>query len=125
MPLAGIGMFQFEMGTLLFDDLQRSRSWRHARSERFGARPAGQYLGPGDDTVTISGRLVPQIAGRFSSIETLAEMATTGEAYPFVDGTGTIWGNYTIERLEDAHTMMIDQGRGQQIDFRIELSRAD
>lgn len=125
MMLFALGLFLFETDSLLPDDLARRRAWRHGRAERFGARPAGQYLGPGDDVVTISGRLVPQIAGRYSAIETLAEMAGSGDAFPLGDGSGTIWGHYTIDSLEEGHTALMDGGRARAVDFRLELTRVE
>lgn len=121
--LAAIGMFVFETDSALFDELARKRSWRHARTERFGARAASQFLGPGDDEVTISGRLVPGLAGRYSSLQRISEMADTGEAYPLADGTGTIMGSFTIEGLDETHRNLIDNGRARLIDFTLTLKR--
>jgi phage protein U len=123
--LAALGMFIFDTDTTLFDELSRRRSWRHGRTERFGARAASQYLGPGDDQVTLSGKLIPELAGSYSSIEKLVEMADTGEAYPLADGLGNIMGSYTIETIDEQHGTLIDNGRARVIDFNIDLKRAD
>jgi len=121
--LAAIGMFVFETDSLLFDEFARKRSWRHARTERFGAIAASQFVGPGDDDVTLSGRLVPGLAGRWSSLQRIAEMADTGEAFPLADGTGTILGQFTIEGLDETHRSLIDNGRARLIDFTLTLRR--
>jgi hypothetical protein len=68
--LMTLGMFVFSVETTLYEVLIRSREWRHASAERFGARAASQYVGPGQDNVTISGLLVPEIQGRYSALET-------------------------------------------------------
>ena len=120
-----LGMFIFDTDTTLFDELSRRRSWRHGRTERFGARAASQYLGPGEDQVTLSGKLIPELAGSYSSIEKLVEMADTGEAYPLADGLGNIMGSYTIETIDEQHGTLIDNGRARVIDFNIDLKRAD
>ncbi|MFM2278997.1 MAG: hypothetical protein RLZZ444_1228 [Pseudomonadota bacterium] len=123
--LAAIGMFVFSTDTALFDELARRRDWRHARTERFGARPASQYLGPGEDLVTLSGTLVPELAGSYSAIERLAEMADQGEAWPLADGRGNVLGNFTIERIEERHSSLIDTGQARVVGFTIELARVD
>ena len=123
--LAALGMFIFDTDTTLFDELTRRRSWRHGRTERFGARAASQYLGPGEDQVTLSGKLIPELAGSYSSIEKLVEMADTGEAYPLADGLGNILGSLTIETIDEQHGNLIDNGRARIIDFNIDLKRAD
>ena len=122
--LAALGMFVFEPNTALFDQLERQRSWRHARTERFGAMAASQFTGPGDDRVRLSGTLVPEICGSYhSSLETLAEMADAGEAYALVTGSGKVLGQYTIEILDERHTNLVDTGDARTVDFTIELSR--
>ena len=123
--LAALGMFIFDTDSAPFDELSRRRSWRHGRTERFGARAASQYLGPGEDQVTLSGKLVPELAGSYSSIEKLVEMADTGEAYPLADGIGNIMGSFTIETIDEQHGTLIDNGRARVIDFNIDLKRAD
>lgn len=121
--LAALGMFVFETQTALFDELARQRGWRHAETERFGARSASQFLGPGEDQVTLTGRLVPGLAGKYSSIEQIADMAETGEAHELADGRGNIIGRFTIENLTETHQALIDTGQARVIDFTITLKR--
>lgn len=122
--LAALGMFLFDTDHALFEELARRRSWRHARTERFGAAPASQYLGPGDDHVTLSGALVPGVAGKYSAIETLVQMADSGDAFPLSDGTGRMLGYFTIEGIDETHRALIDNGLARQVDFTITLARA-
>ena len=121
--LAALGMFVFETDTALFDRMGRVRDWRHDRTPRFGARAASQFTGPGDDRITLVGMLVPEIAGSYSALETLAEMADEGEAWPLADGRGNLYGTYTIERLSEDRANLIDDGRARQIGFTLELMR--
>lgn len=123
--LMTLGMFVFSVDTALYEALTRSREWRHATAERFGARPAAQYVGPGVDNIGISGRIVPEVAGRYSALETLAEMAATGDNYPLIDGLGRILGHYRIVRLEEDHAAIMAGGLPRQVAFRIELERDD
>lgn len=121
--LAALGLFVFDMNSTLFDALSRSREWRHQRTERFGILSASQYTGPGEDKICLSGTLVPEIAGKYSAIETLASMADAGEAYTFVNGAGTVLGQFTIDRIEEKWSNLIDMGLPRVIGFTIDLSR--
>jgi uncharacterized protein len=123
--LMTLGMFVFSMDSALYDTLTRSREWRHATADRFGARAASQFIGPGNDNVSLSGRIVPEIAGRYSAIETLAEMAATGDTYPLIDGLGRILGHYRIVRLDEDHAAIMAGGLPRILDFRLELERTD
>lgn len=123
--LAALGMFVFESDNALFDELSRNRAWRHSRTDRFGSRPASQFVGPGDDAITLTGKLVPMLAGKYSAIEKLVEMADAGDALPLADGTGIILGNYTIESLDERHSNLIDTGQARTVDFTLNLRRVD
>lgn len=123
--LMTLGMFVFSIDTALYDALTRSREWRHATAERFGARAASQYVGPGNDNIGLSGLIVPEIAGRYSALETLASMAATGDSYPLIDGQGRILGHYRIVRLDEDHAFIMAGGTPRNVAFRLELERSD
>ena len=123
--LLTLGLFVFGMDTAAYQSLQRTREWRHATAERIGARSVGQYIGPGADTVTLGGLIVPEVAGSYSSLETLAEMAETGEAFPLTDGLGNIKGQFRIVRLDEDHRTIMAGGIPRQVDFVVDLERAD
>ena len=96
--LMTLGMFVFGMSTAAYQDLQRSREWRHATSERHGARDAAQFIGPGPDA---------------------------GDTYPLIDGLGRIFGHYRITRMEEQHLSVMAGGLPRHVGFRIELARGD
>ena len=121
--LFALGLFVFDSQTMLPDRIERDRAFRHARDDRFLAPAASQFVGVGDDKVTLTGTLVPELAGNASAIETLAEMASEGEAWPLMDGTGGILGTYTIDRLANGGSNLIDTGQARKIDFTLELTR--
>jgi hypothetical protein len=123
--LMTLGMFVFGMDTVPYQDLQRRMTWRHEQSERFGARPASQFAGPGEDSITIAGLVVPEIAGRYSAIETLIEMADTGDHWPLMDGTGRVLGDFRIETIDQSHKGVLAGGIPRGIDFAMELKRVD
>lgn len=123
--LLTLGMFVFGMDRLNFHELERQISWKHGKSPRFGIRDAGQFLGPGDETITLTGLLVPEIAGTYGDIDRLIEMGNTGEIYPLILGTGTIMGEFRMLKLDDRWRNLINGGVARQTDFAIDLERAD
>lgn len=124
-PLLSLGLFVFSMDSLPFNELQRRTDWRHAKSERHGARPASQYLGPGEDRVSISGTLVPEVAGSYSSLNRLREMAGSGDAWPLVDGAGTVLGAFRIVAVDERQSAHVAGGFARKVDFGIDLERVD
>lgn len=123
--LMTLGMFIFGMETAAYQSLLRSREWRHATSERHDARDAAQFIGPGADNIGLSGLLVPELGADFASIDTLADMADTGDTFPLINGQGRILGNYRIVRMEEEHLTVMAGGAPRHIGFRVELERGD
>lgn len=82
-----------------------------------------QFVGPGDETVNLSGSVYAEIADGQLSIEDLRAMADSGEAFPLLDGTGTIFGDFVIEGVDERHQYLMLDGRPQRIDFAIDLLR--
>ena len=108
--MMSFGTFVFSLDSAAFLQLQRQMSWRHATSERVGARPASQFLGPGDDTIDLSGLIAPELTGTRASLETLRELAADGEPLPLVDGAGVLF---------------FEDGTPRRIEFQLSLRRAD
>ena len=123
--LLTLGMFLFGIDSAAYDHLRRRWSWRHGTSERFGARPASQYLGPGEDAITLAGRLVPEVAGQFVALQILRTMADTGDDYPLVDGLGRVLGHFRIVALEEDQLAIMAGGLPRGVDFTIDLERVD
>ncbi len=85
--MMALGMFVFSLETLAYQEFQRQTEWRHGSTSRIGINPARQYLGRGDDSITLPGVLLPALAGTQLSLDTLRTMADTGKAWPLVEGT--------------------------------------
>jgi uncharacterized protein len=123
--LLTLGLFVFGMDSLAYNGLQRKKSARHAKSERHGARPATQYLGPGDDEISLEGTLVPEVQGSFGSLDRLIEMFDSGDSWPLIDGDGKVWGNFEIKNIDERHRNIMGGHKPRQVDFGIDLVRVD
>lgn len=123
--LMALGPFVFNLPTLAYSELQRSTSWRWPSSSRVGARAALQFIGPGEDTIRLSGVLVPEVAGSLSSLAQLRAMADAGETYAMVDGAGRVMGAWVIEEMTEGGTYFTTEGIARRTDFSIGLKHAD
>ncbi|MBV6863784.1 phage tail protein [Xanthomonas euvesicatoria] len=119
------GTFVFSLDSAAFLQLQRQMSWRHASSERVGARAASQFLGPGDDTIDLSGLIAPELTGTRASLDTLRELAADGEPLPLVDGTGVVYGPYLLLAINETASLFFEDGTPRRIEFQLSLRRAD
>jgi phage protein U len=123
--LLAIGLFAFGIPTLAHDELQRRTQWKHATSNRVGARDATQYVGPGDETVSISGTAYAELSDGRASLDQLRAMAGTGDAWPLVDGAGRVYGAFVIETIDEGQRVLLADGTPLKIDFTINLLRVD
>ncbi|MFG0549698.1 phage tail protein [Pseudomonas sp. yb_9] len=123
--MLALGMFVFSLHTLAYQEMQRQTDWRHAANNRVGTQPALQFLGRGEDAITLPGLLLPELAGTTVSLDALRQMADTGKAWPLVEGTGRLLGLWVIESLSDNRTVFFQDGAARRIDFTIKLKRID
>jgi phage protein U len=123
--MMALGMFIFSLETLVYQELQRQTEWRHGSTSRIGTNPARQFLGRGDDSITLPGVLLPALAGTPLSLDTLRYMADTGKAWPLIEGTGRILGIWVIESINETRTLFFQDGAARRIEFTIALKRID
>lgn len=121
--MMAFGTFVFSLSDLAYQQLQRQMSWRHASSERVGARAARQFLGPGEDSIELSGLILPPLTGDVASLETLRDMAGQGAAQALVDGSGNVYGQFAIESLRETQTLHFPDGTPRRIEFQLTLTR--
>ena len=125
MILMSLGMFPFHMPTLAHDELQRRTDWRHARNGRVGARDAVQFVGPGEETISLSGSAYAELSLGRASLDELREMANAGETWPLVDGGGLVFGTFVITGIDERHKFLLEDGTPRRIDFVLDLLRVD
>ncbi|KQW11959.1 MULTISPECIES: phage tail protein [Pseudomonas] len=123
--MLALGMFVFSLSTAAYQALQRQTEWRHASNPRVGAAPARQFVGRGDDTITLPGIILPELAGSALSLDALRLMANTGKAWPMVEGSGRIYGLWIIESLNETKTLFFRDGTPRRIEFTLSLKRID
>jgi phage protein U len=123
--MMALGIFVFGLDTVPYQQLQRQTTWRHPSNSRVGRRPARQFAGPGDDTITLSGTLYPELTGGKVSLALLRFMADSGKAWPLIEGTGYIYGLYVVEDVSETNSLFFSDGAARKIDFTIKLTRVD
>lgn len=123
--MMSLGLFVFSVNTTPYQQLQRQTAWRHPSSSRVGQRPARQYIGPGDDTITLSGTLYPEITGGRVSLSMLRYMAETGKAWPLLEGTGWFYGLFVIEDISETNSLFFGDGSARKIEFSLKIARVD
>ncbi|WP_272971632.1 phage tail protein [Comamonas terrigena] len=125
MQMLCLGLFVFSLDTLSYQELQRRTAWKHPTQSLVGARDASQFLGAGEDTITLTGSMVPEFAGDVASLDELRRMGNTGNAWVLVEGTGTVYGAFVITDLQETKSMFYVDGTARKIEFTLSLRRVD
>ncbi|HDX0800944.1 phage tail protein [Stenotrophomonas maltophilia] len=123
--MMSLGTFVFSLSTAAYQQLQRQMSWRHPTSERVGARAARQYVGPGEETIDLSGVIHAELADDLLTLDVLRELAAEGRPLALVEGNGTVYGAYVILSINEGRTEFFSDGTPRRIDFQLQLARTD
>ncbi|MBF0752138.1 MULTISPECIES: phage tail protein [unclassified Pasteurella] len=124
--LAALGVFVFTRQTVPFQSFDRQSSWRHPTNSVVGQMPKTQFTGKDSETVTISGRLIPEITGGTLSLAMLELMAESGAAFPLIEGANfMLMGFFVIESIQETRTELFGDGTARAIDFTLNLKRTD
>lgn len=123
--MLALGMFVFMRQTLPYQNMQRETNYRWPSNSRTGKRDAFQFLGVGEEKITLSGVLYPELTGGRLTMTTVRLMAEEGHAWPLLDGTGTIYGMYVINSVSETGSLFFADGSPRKIDFTLTLTRVD
>jgi uncharacterized protein len=121
--LMTLGGFQFAITTAAHQNLQRESSYRWEKQDRLGREPAMQFIGAGEDKITLSGTIYPHYRGGLGQLQTMREMAGDGEPLQLIDGLGRVLGPYCIARVIEGQTAYTGPGIPRRQDFTLELLR--
>lgn len=120
----------FQWGALQFDitpfnvheaDQMTATDW--ARKEIAGAAIYREWVGEGDEEITLRGRVFPHRLGGLTELEILESFRRQGKAEQMMRGDGFVLGWYVLEKLARAHRFLGADGVGQQINFEGHFAR--
>jgi hypothetical protein len=117
------GMFVFTLNTAPYQSLARTSGFRHVKNERIGKSAKWQYIGAGEDAITLSGSLYPEVTGGDVSLEVLRTMAYTARPWPLIEGTGIIYGMFVIDSITETRTEFFSDGKAKKIEFTLSLKK--
>lgn len=116
-----LGDYTFSVDTAAPGRLSRSSAYRWGAQERHGREAALQYLGPGADSVSISGVVYPHFRGGLSQVEALRAEAGQGRPLLFVDGQGGIHGRWVVEGVDETRQELFPDGTPRRMEFTLKL----
>lgn len=119
--MMALGGYRFSMDTAAYRELVRTHEYRWHAHERMGQTPVQQYVGPGQETVELSGVIYPHFRGGLGQLDAMRREAGRGEPLLLVDGRGRVWGDYVIARITETQTEHTLAGLPRKVSFRLQL----
>lgn len=120
--MLALGDYRFSVDTAAYNSLQRTTTYRWARQDRIGTVPAAQWVGPGEDTISLRGVVYPHYSGGLAQISNMRAEAAQGRPLRLVDGRGTVHGFWTIDKVREDESVFLPGGIPRKIDFRMQLT---
>ena len=121
-----IGPFPCWVEQAPLEKFSRARNWRWEAQARLTRPNAMQFVGAGDDTITLNGVIHPhedKCGGKATSMEDLSQIANGGEPQLILTGWGKVLGKYVITDVQEDYENMLDDLRPRKVGFSITLKR--
>ncbi|ARQ95327.1 tail protein [Bradyrhizobium phage BDU-MI-1] len=115
-----------------FETIQRDAQFTWTSADRLSRDPAMQFTGPGEENISIDGRMFPYHFGGLSTLDRLRRAGRAGKPmimvrfYPLLDPAGygsEVIGNFVIKRVRTQESKLGAIGIAHKIDFTVELQR--
>lgn len=118
-----LGPFKFAIYTMAYQELNRSTQYQWGEQPVFGGWDNLQFLGPGQDTQTLTGVIFPEYKGGTGQLNDLRDLGSKGQAHLMVSGTGKMLGYWVISQIDEGQTKFAALGVPRRQEFTITLRK--
>lgn len=116
-----LGDYPFSIHTAAYDSLQHSTEYSWQSQQRLGKKPAQQFVGFGDETISLSGLMLPDFSGGLSQLDAMRESAALGEPLILISGNGFVMGKWCITKINNTSSNFWANGMPRKIEFAMDL----
>lgn len=109
--LMALGDYRFSINTAAYQELKHSQAYRWQSQERILRKPAMQFMGEGEESMSFTGIVYPHVQGGVKQIEAMREEAGKGKPLLLVDGLGFIWGQWVIMQINEGQSFFMTNGQ--------------
>lgn len=118
-----LGAFDFQLSTAVYQELVRTNKYLWPSQDRFGSAPAVQFTGKGDETISLPGVIYPEWIGAGDAIDNLRTIAGKGQPLTMIGGTGSVFGQWVVEGIEEKQSIFAQAGVPRKIEFTLSLKK--
>ena len=119
--MLALGEYRFSVDTAAYQELVRTSEYRWQAQERLGSRPAQQYLGPGEESIELTGTIFPAYRGGLGQLDAMRAEAGKGQPLMLASGSGDVLGKWCITRVEETRSLFHADGAPRKKEFRLRI----
>ena len=121
--MLALGDFRFSLATAAYQSQRKTAAWRWPGQERISREPALQFVGPGEQSMELSGVIYPYHAGGLGQMDIMRAEAEKGEPLFLTDGLGNYWGKWVLTRVEETQKLFFADDTPRKIEFKLSLKK--
>lgn len=119
----GVDVYTFGVSTAAYSSMRRSTRWRWSAQARTGRSPAVQFVGRGEDSITLEGVIYPQFKGGLNQLPRMRAEADKGRPFLMADSLGRVdYGYWCITQIDDAQEYLYKDGTPRKTTFQLSLT---
>jgi uncharacterized protein len=120
-----IGTLALDTRPFSINEMGREASADVVSKPVMGGAPAHEFMGEGEDEITLSGQLLPTKIGGLTELEIAHEMRRSGTRFPLHRGDGRRMGWFAITNISERHTELTRGGVGFVVRHSITMVRVE
>jgi phage protein U len=117
----GVHRFSFGIGTVVYQSLSRNSEYRWASQDRINRGPAKQFIGVGNQDLSMPCTLLTQMAGGRNQGDALRAIAKHGRPVSLTDYYGVWHGFWVIKKIGEVKTQFMADGVEQKQEITIDF----
>ncbi|MGY6709692.1 MAG: phage tail protein [Rhizobiaceae bacterium] len=118
-----IGTLMLDTRPFNADEMSREAGADIASKPLIGRLPGKEFMGEGDDRITLSGQLLPFKTGGLTGLEIAHSMRRRGARFPLHRGDGYRLGWFAITNISERQSHLARNGVGHVVTYSITMEK--
>lgn len=121
--MLALGAYRFSLDTAAYQQFSRETQYNWPEQERTGLGPLLQHTGPGSDSITLQGVILPEFKGGTGQLSLMRGQADLGVPLPLISGRGNYFGLFVIASIHEGQTVFWPDGTPRRVEFTVTLKK--
>lgn len=118
------GLFPFSVQTMPHEEFEKTTTFKYAENNRIGKSNSLQFMGKGNDEITLKGVLFPMVTGGRNVVDLFKIQSELGIAFPLIESSGRIHGTFVCTSVAETCKYLESNNAPNRIDFTISFKRS-